>query len=109
MINKKNRGFALLNILLGTMLLVGVIVLIMQTMSHFNSRQKYRALGTDFAPIVETLLTNTYTTTSAVTYSKGTLCTTSHPLAAAPTGYLQTLTQSGFDLCTNATLTVSIQ
>lgn len=83
------RGFALLNVMLGTFLLVGIIVLIMQTMSHFHAEQKYRAVGEELAPIVSVLLTQTYDTS---------LSTYDNLVQYIPAAYLQSLQTSGFDM-----------
>ena len=97
---KKDSGFVLLNILLGTLLLVGLILIIMKSMSHFHAEEKYRNLGEELAPIVSVLLLQTYSSSS---YSS--LC--NNLLVLVPAGYLQSIAASGFTICTTATVTVS--
>ena len=97
---KKVSGFALLNVLLGVSLLTGIIFLIMHAMTNYHSEEKSRAIGEELAPIVDELLAQDY---SATSYPS--LCT--NLLSNIPTAYTQSLSTSGFDVCGQATVTIS--
>lgn len=91
---KKNiTGFALLNVMLGMFLLVGIVYLIMHSISHYHAEEKARYVGEELAPVISELITQSATSTSTV------LCGTNALLANIPSGYLDSLKTSGFDLC----------
>lgn len=109
---KKFHGFAMLNIILGTVLLAGIIYLIMHTMTNFNSQEKARAVGEQLAPIIAELITLSPISTGTdfpLLSDADTDCNESSALLKNkfPAGYIQSLKASGFDLCANATVTIS--
>lgn len=98
-------GFALLNVLLGVTLLTGIIFLIMHAMTNFNSEEKSRTLGEELAPIVAELLAQDYSAvTTAISYSS--LCT--NLLKNISASYMQSLKSSGFDVCDQATVDITV-
>ena len=101
---KTASGFALLNVLLGVTLLTGIIFLIMHAMTNYHSEEKNRAIGEELAPIVAELLAQEYSATKTYTA----LCASNGLLSSIPTGYMQSLKTSGFDLCDQATVTITV-
>lgn len=112
---KKCSGFMLLNALLGITLLAGVIYLIMHTMTKYHVEQNAISIGAELAPIVSALLVadlsgiNANDTYPVVTPSSGSKCQhQDKPLVAnVALGYLQALSNSGFDLAASACVVIS--
>lgn len=99
-------GFALLNVLLGVTLLTGIIFLIMHAMTNYHSEEKSRAVGEELAPIANELLMQDYSAIT-VTTSYSALCT--NLLKNIPSGYMQSLKTSGFDMCDKAAVKICIE
>lgn len=108
---KKLSGFALLNVMLGTLLLAGIVYLVMHAMSNFHSEQNSRSIGEQLAPLLAELLLEDVTAMSGnyPLVSDATFCTGQGGLLTdIPSGYLQSLASSGFDLCNGATVNIAM-
>ncbi|MBP9727225.1 MAG: hypothetical protein KBD83_07165 [Gammaproteobacteria bacterium] len=107
---KTVAGFALLNILLGISLLVGIVYLIMHAMSHFHQDNQSRVIGEELAPIVSELLQLEDLSGSGefpLIYNAE-ICPNSGGLVTdIPKGYLLGLKSNGFDLCDKTKAKVS--
>lgn len=105
-------GYAMLNVLLGVMLLTGVVYLIMHTMTKYHAQENARAIGVELAPIIgELLLTDTTNfakeTSYALVSTTTTTCANTTPiLTTISTKYLQSLKTSGFDLASSACVVI---
>lgn len=106
----KISGFALLNVLLGVTLLTGIIFLVMHAMTNYHSEEKSRAIGNELAPIMDKLLLtddlanmtngNGYFLLSSSSSSfVNCLSTTALLQNVIPSGYIESLQTSGFNLC----------
>ncbi len=109
---KATSGFALLNVLLGISLLVGIVYLIMHAMSHFYSENQSREIGEELAPIVSELLQlkdlNQKTGSDIPLIYNSAICANSGGLVTdIPKGYLLGLKSNGFDLCNKTKAKVS--
>ncbi len=109
---KTVAGFALLNILLGISLLVGIVYLIMHAMSHFHQDNQSRVIGEELAPIVSELLQledlNLKTGSDIPLIYNSSICANSGGLVTdIPKGYLLGLKSNGFDLCDKTKAKVS--
>ncbi len=104
--------FALLNIVLGTTLLVGIVYLIMHAMSNYHAENQSRVIGEELAPIVSELLLleglNQETESNIPLIYNSSICANSGGLVTdIPKGYLLGLKTNGFDLCNKTKATVS--
>jgi type II secretory pathway pseudopilin PulG len=106
-IMKKNSGFAILEVMLATLLLVGLIVLVMHTMSGSRQQDAARQKGEMLATVLdEVLLSDTALPTSSSNLVKNTSADScdsdSGFLTNLAGSYLDGLDAIGFNLCADA-------
>lgn len=98
---KTLSGFALLNVMLGTLLLTGIIYLIMHAMSNYHSEENARTIGEELSPIIAELLVLDLAEMNGnyPLIGDSHFCKSNGLLSDIPLGYLRSLKSGGFDLC----------
>lgn len=104
---KKYHGFAVLEVMLSTILLVGLVVLVMHTMSGSRQQDAARQKGEMLATALdEVLLSDTTPPTSSSNLVKNTTADScsndSGFLTNLADGYLDGLDTIGFNLCADS-------
>jgi type II secretory pathway pseudopilin PulG len=100
---KKHSGFAILEVMLATLLLVGLIVLVMHTMSGSRQQDAAREKGEMLSTALDDVLltTETLTTGNLVENTTADNCNSSSGvLKDLADGYLNGLDTVGFNICT---------
>lgn len=103
---KSNKAFAVLEIMLATMLSIGLIYLIMHSMSDYHQGQSDKQLGLELSPVISDMIesidgTQTGSINLIKDKSAAKVCpnNSSGLLSNVSSSYLDSMEMSNFSLC----------